>query len=130
MEKIVEIANFQQADRAEVLASVLSSEGIECYVRNEASARAFGGMIDIGARVEVLESDMARALEIIEAGGFFAQEVDTDESINGDQEEARAKRSFLNKFSLEKQMTIILVLLAGLLALILYLGKFFSAPKY
>ena len=132
MEKIVEIANFQQADRAEVLASVLRSEGIECYVRNEASARAFGGMIDIGARVEVLESDMSRALEI--AGVFFSQEVDPDESVTCDQEEAQeetsSKRSFFNKFSLEKQMTIILVLLAGLIALILYLGAFLSGPKY
>ena len=130
MEKIVEIANFRQTDRAEVLASVLRSEGIECYVRNEASARTFGGLVDIGARVEVLESDVSRALEIIEIGGFFSQETDPDESITGDQEETGAKRSFLSKFSLEKQMTVILVLLAGLIALILYLGSFLSSPKY
>ena len=130
MGKIVEIANFQQADRAEVLASVLRSEGIECYVHNEVSARTFGGLIDIGARVEVLESDVSRALEIIEIGGFFSQETDPNESLPCNQQEAEVKNSSLSKFSLEKQMTIILVLLAGLIALILYLGTFLSGPKY
>ena len=130
LEKIVEIANFRQTDRAEVLASVLRSEGIECYVRNEASARTFGGLVDIGARVEVLESDVSRALEIIEIGGFFSQEADPNEYLNCNQKEADVRNSFLSKFSLEKQMTIILVLLAGLIALIIYLGSFLSTPKY
>ena len=129
MEKIVEIANFRQTDRAEVLASVLRSEGIECYVRNEASVRTFGGLIDVGARVEVLESDVPRALEMMDIGGFLAQEVDPDESTTEDQEEAGTKRSFFSKLSLDKQMTIILVLLAGLIALILYLNAFLSAPE-
>ena len=130
MEKIVEIANFQQADRAEVLASLLRSEGIECYVRNEVSARTFGGLVDIGARVEVLESDMPRALEIVQMGGFFPQENDSDESLTGQQEEVENNTSSLRKLSLEKQMLIILLLLGAIIALIIYLGAFLSAPKF
>jgi hypothetical protein len=125
MEKIIEIANFRQADRAEVLASLLRSEGIECYVRNEVSARTFGGLVDIGARVEVLESDTSRALEIIQISGFFQPEDDPDESLP-----CQKKNAFLSKLSFEKQMIIIIVLLGGLIALLIYLGAFLSNPKY
>jgi hypothetical protein len=128
MEKIVEIANFQQADRAEVLASLLRSEGIDCYVRNEVSARTFGGLIDVGARVEVLESNAPRAREILEIGGFFLAEDDADESATAFQE--AGKSSFFNKLSLHKQMLIILLLLTVLLAIFLYLGSFLSSPKF
>jgi len=125
-DKIVEIANFRQADRAEVLASVLRAEGIECYVRNEVSTRTFGGLVDIGARVEVLESNVARALEIAEIGGFFAQEDERD--LYPGLEEERG--CFLRKFSFEKRMIIILVLLAILVTILLYLGYNLSEPKY
>ena len=127
MEKIVEIANFQQADRAEVLASLLRSEGIDCYVRNEASARTFGGLVDIGARVEILENDVLRALEIIEIGGFFLQEDDLSQDFPPLEE---GKGSFLSKFSLDKKMVIIIALLGGLIALLIYLASFLSTPKY
>ena len=125
MEKIVEIANFQQAERAEVLASLLRAEGIDCYVRNEASARTFGGLVDIGARVEVLESDVSRALEIIEIGGFFAEQDNPDETLtNGLLAEVR------NNTFLEKKMIIIIVLLVIAIALLIYFGSSLSSPKF
>ena len=127
MEKIVEIANFQQADRAEVLASLLRSEGIDCYVRNETSARTFGGLVDIGARVEILECDLPRALEILEIGRFFAQEDDLDQLLPSVEE---VEGGLKGKFSLEKKMVIFIVLLGGLIALLIYLGSFLSEPKY
>ena len=127
MEKIVEIANFRQTDRAEVLASLLRSEGIDCYVRNEASARTFGGFVDIGARVEILESDMPRALEIIEVGGFFAEDDDHAQDLPP---VGSGRGGFLSKFSLDKQMVIIIVLLGSLIALLVYLASFLSVPKY
>ena len=130
MEKIVEIANFRQTDRAEVLASLLKSEGIDCYVRNDVSIRTFGCSIDIGARVEVLESDVSRSLEIIEIGGFFSQEDDPNDSPPYHQETAERNNSFMSKFFFEKKMVIIIVLLGGLIAILVYLASFLSAPKY
>ena len=130
MEKIVEIANFQQADRAEVLASLLRSEGIDCYVRNEASARTFGGLVDIGARVEILECDLPRALEIIEIGGFFAEQENPDVFMTYDQSEEVRNNSFLSKFAFEKKMIIFIILLGVLIALLIYLGSFLSSPKF
>ena len=130
MEKIVEIANFQQADRAEVLASLLRSEGIDCYVRNEASARTFGGMVDIGARVEILECDLPRALEIIEIGGFFAEQDNTDETMMYDQTEEEHNNAIESKFAFDKKMVIFIIILGVLIAVIIYLGSLLSEPKY
>lgn len=70
MDRVVEIANFRQVYEAEILASLLRSEGIDCYVRNEVSSRVFGGYIDIGARVELLESNAPRAFEIMRDSGY------------------------------------------------------------
>jgi len=159
MEKIIEIANFRQTDRAEVLASVLRSEGIDCYVRNEVSARTFGGLVDIGARVEVLESDVPLALEIIKTGGFSendsegtegaptplprglgedylppeedAQYPPLEEAEGGQYPPSEgAGGGLFSQFSLDIKMTIFIILLAALIALIMYLGSFLSDPKY
>ena len=130
MERIVEIANFQQADRAEVLASLLRAEGIDCYVRNETSARTFGGLVDIGARVEVLESDVSRALEIIEIGGFFAVQKNADETMMYNQTEEEHNNAIESKFAFDKKMIIFIIILGILIAILIYLGSFLSSPKY
>ena len=130
MEKIIEIANFQQVERAELLASLLRSEGIDCYVRNEASTRAFGGLIDIGARVELLESDLPRALEIMNDCGYFQPEDEPAESLTCRHTGLAHRIPFPGKFSFEKQIVILIVLICGMIALLVYLGAFLSAPKY
>ena len=130
MEKIVEIANFRQAERAEVLASLLRSEGIDCYVRNDVSSRVFGGLVDIGARVELLESDMPRAVELMKIGGFLSDENDTGESLTCYQTETSQQNTVLSRFSFEKRIIIILVLLIFLIALLIYFGSSLSSPKY
>jgi len=130
MEKIVEIANFQQADRAELLASLLRSEGIDCFVRNDVSFRVFGGFIDIGARIELLESDMPHALEIMKIGGFLSPENEPNESLTCHQTETSQKDFLGSKFPFEKRIIIILLLLVGLIALLMYFGSFLSVPKY
>jgi len=123
MGKIVEIANFQQIERAEMLANLLQSEGIDCYIRNKVSSNFFGGLIDVGARIELLESNLPRALEIMEDYGYLQSE---EENLP----QSPPKEGALRKFSLEKQMIIILVLLCGLVALIVFLGSYLSDPKY
>ena len=66
MDKMVEIARFQYPAEAQTLMALLKSEEIECYLRNEYSSQMFAGYMDIGgARVEILESDVPRALEVM-----------------------------------------------------------------
>ena len=134
MEKIVEIADFRQVERAEMLANLLQSEGIDCYIRNKMSSSAFGGLIDMGARVELLESNLPRALEIMKDFGYLQSEEEPDdvqeEAFTDSRKGLERYIPFMRKLSLEKQMAVIIVLLCGLVALIVFLGFCLSDPKY
>ena len=67
MDKIVEIARFTYPADAQPLMALLRSEGIECYLRNELSSQIMAGYVDVGgARVEILESDVPRAMKIMD----------------------------------------------------------------
>ena len=71
MDKIVEIARFTYPADAQPLMALLRSEGIECYLRNELSSQIMAGYVDVGgARVEILECDVPRAMKIMEEGGY------------------------------------------------------------
>ena len=65
-DKVIEIARFEHTTEAEMLASLLKSQGIECYVRDSISSSNFFGSVDIGgAKVELLKKDARRALDIM-----------------------------------------------------------------
>ncbi len=121
MDKMVEIARFQYPMEAQPLMALLKSEGIECYLRNEYSSQVMAGYVDIGgARIEVLESEVQRALEIMKDGGYEIP----DE--NEEEEEIRvvsglgSKIPWLKRFPLEKQIIIILGAIAILLGLLIF----------
>lgn len=129
MDKIVEIANFQQPEKAELLASLLRAEGIECYVRNEISSRVLRGYADIGARVEILDKDIPSALEIMKNAGYTLP----DEEIEapGKDETGLVRHiPILRNLSLEKQLVIVIGLILGLIAVMIYLQSYFSAEKW
>jgi len=121
-ERIVEIANFRQTDKAEMLASVLRAEGIECYVRNGISSNILGdGAVDIGAKVELLESMAPRALEIMKAYDYPLP----DDILISDYGDIGSKSPipFLRRFSFEMQIVIMITLVLGLLALLVLFGN-------
>ncbi|WP_102408042.1 DUF2007 domain-containing protein [Parabacteroides bouchesdurhonensis] len=128
MDKMVEIARFAFPAEAQTLMSLLRAEGIDCYLRNEISSQVMAGYADIGgARVEILEKDLPRALEIMEEGGYASQEeIDEDEPI----EQVAGLAShipFLRKYPLEKQIIILFVIVAVFLALVIYFGSLVSS---
>jgi hypothetical protein len=125
---MVEIARFQYPADAHTLIALLKSEGIECYLRNEYSSQVMAGGVDVGgARVELLESDASRALEIMEAGGFTLPEED------GEPEELLAVAGWasrvplLRNLSPERQILALFLLLAVSLGLFIYLGATLSS---
>ena len=72
MDKMVEIARFTYPAEAQTLLALLRAEGIDCYLRNELSSQIMAGYVDVGgARVEILEKDLPRALEIMREGGYL-----------------------------------------------------------
>ncbi len=118
-EKMVEIARFARPEEADVLLALLKSEGVDCYVRNAYSNRVLGGMVDIGgARVELLESAVPRALEIMIENGYDLPKEDelTPEVRNLS---GIAKHiPFLRNFSLGQQILIMFAILAVCLGLL------------
>ena len=128
MDKMVEIARFQYPAEAQTLMALLKSEEIECYLRNEYSSQMFAGYMDIGgASVEILESDVPRALEVMKEGGY---------DIPAEDEEPEQMRAvagwarhipFLRNFTLEKQIVILLVVIAVFLALLIFFGSELSS---
>ncbi len=128
MDKMVEIARFTYPAEARTLMALLKSEGIECYLRNEFSSQLMAGYVDVGgARVEILETDVARAMEIMKEGGYELPEEDEEaEEINKVAGWTR-HIPFLRRYPLEKQIMLFFALIAVLLAIFIYLGSLMSA---
>ena len=79
-DKIVEIARFYEPEAAQMIESLLKSEGVNCYLRNEYTSRIQYPVNVGGIRIELLESEVPRAKEILEANGYeFPNEDEEDE---------------------------------------------------
>lgn len=126
MDKMVEIARFQYPSEAQTLISLLKSEGIDCYLRDEYSSQIMAGYVDIGgARVEILESDVPHALQIMKDCGYeIPDENSGSETVEAISRFGR-KVPWLNRFSLEKQILILLALIASLLGLLIFASSQF-----
>lgn len=127
MEKMVEIARFQYPAEAQTLVALLKSEGIDCYLRNEITAQLLS-YIDVGgARVEILESDVPQALEIMKAGGYEIP--DEDEGAEAIKTAGNWARHipFLRNYSLGTQIFILFTLLAICLGLLIFFGTSLSS---
>ena len=78
-DKIVEIARFYEPEAAQMIESLLKSEGVNCYLRNEYTSRIQYPANVGGIRIELLESEVPRAKEILEANGYeFPKEDEED----------------------------------------------------
>ncbi len=121
MDKMVEIARFQYPAEAQTLVSLLKAEGIDCYIRNEYSSQIMSGYVDIGgARVELLESNVPRALEIMKEGGYeIPDENEQPEQIKKIAGWVR-HIPFLKNYPLEKQILIFFILIAVGIGLLIF----------
>lgn len=125
-EKMVEVARFQYPEQAQALVTLLQSEGIDCYIRNEFSSRIMAGYVDIGgARVELLESSVAQALEIMQEHGYeLPKEDELPEQVKTLSGWTR-HIPILRHLSLEKQLFFFLLLIAILLAALVFANRAF-----
>lgn len=57
-DKIVEIARFYEPEAAQMIESLLKSEGVNCYLRNEYTSRIQYPANVGGIRIELLESEV------------------------------------------------------------------------
>lgn len=71
-DKMVELTRFTQVSEAEILANLLKSEGIDCYVRDGFMNQIYNGLDLGGVKVELLEKDLERATGIMEDFGYLS----------------------------------------------------------
>lgn len=126
-DKIVEIARFYEPEEAQILESLLKSEGIKCYLRNEYTSQVMYPANMGGIRVELLESEVPRVMEIMEANGYeFPKEDEEVEQIQAVSGWAR-HIPFLRRLPLERQIIVFFILVAVFLALVIYFGSLVSS---
>ncbi|MDR3252096.1 MAG: DUF2007 domain-containing protein [Tannerella sp.] len=127
-DRMIEIARFAQAAEAEMLTSLLISEGIDCYVRDGLSSNViYGGAIGslVEAKVELLEKDVPRALDIMREYNYA---ISNDilafmEDETRLQDAGYAEAEHLRKQKLSRTLTLILLLIIATVALLIYLNK-------
>jgi hypothetical protein len=120
-EKMVEIARFPHPTEAQTLMALLKSEDIDCYLRNEHTVLLMGAFVDVGgARVEILESNVDHALEVMQANGYAIPE---EGEIPGQMQAVGGwarQIPLLRRLPLEKQILGLFILLAICLGLFIY----------
>lgn len=126
MDKMVEIARFQNQAEAFMLRSLLESEGIECYLKDEIINQMYGGFVDFGGiKVQIMEDQVPHAMDVMQANGYELPTEDEAIAPLAPMSGFVGKIPFLRKFALEKQLLIILIVTALLLALLVYAGSIF-----
>ena len=120
-DKIVEIARFYEPEAAQMIESLLKSEGVNCYLRNEYTSRIQYPANVGGIRIELLESEVPRA-----KGYEFPKEAEEDEQLQAVSGWVRHV-PFLRHLPLEKQIIVLFILVAVFLALVIYFGSLVSS---
>ena len=124
---MVEIARFQYVEQAQGLVSLLQANGVVCDVINEYTTQVMGFTDMGGIRVELLESDVEQAMQIMEANGYEIPS--EDEEAEQIQVVAGWARHipFLRNYTLEKQIVILFVIIAVFLVLLIFFGSQISS---
>ena len=87
-EKLVTLAILTYS-KAQILKNVLENEGIEAYIHN---VNLIQPVVSSGVRIRIKESDLPRALNIIETSAWLAEDI-VKENLN--EEETKKKNNFI-----------------------------------
>lgn len=125
MDKIIEITRYLEPGEADTLSSLLEAEGIPFFLKDEISSQMLGYANIGGIKLEVMEKDVPRVMEIMKEGGYPVE-------TGGEPAQLKTISSFaeriplIKNLSLEKQIVILFVVTAVLLALLIYAGSILS----
>jgi len=136
-DKMVELTRFVKVSEAELLASLLRSEGVDCYVRDGYMNQIYDGLDLGGVKVELLQKDMKRAMEIMSDHGYTSSNDNSEIDIVGElddsddldhaeiSEEEMAKY-MQKKAKMSRNLTIIMVLIIFLTVILILLNKYYK----
>ena len=74
MEKLVNIRTFSQSADFEMVKTYLESMGIECFGRDEITNRAYLANVNVGVKLDVLESQAEEAIKLLIEAGYLKPE--------------------------------------------------------
>ena len=146
---MVELTRFTKVSEAEILANLLQSEGIDCYVRDGSMNQIYNGLDLGGVKVELLDKDLERAMEIMKAYGYTSSDDnadtqkpeesadagnpevttgldDSDNLFVSDVSEDEAAEYERKNAKLSGFMTIIIILIITVLVILILLNKFYN----
>ena len=147
-DKMVELTRFTLVSEAEVLANLLKSEGVDCYVRDCFINQIYSGVDFGGVKVELLEKDLPQAKEIMKAYGYLPSEGEGGElkiengelrigesgeveengetgEMGEEPEKTRAEYE-KNKINLARTMTIFSVIVLLLVGILILLNRYYN----
>jgi len=113
-----------------MLANLLKSEGVDCYVRDCFINQIYSGVDFGGVKLELLEKDLQRAKEIMKAfhSPFEGGQGDVIEGSPEDVFDENQEEDFetQNKSKLSRTMTIYLIIILSLVGIIILLNKYYN----
>jgi len=113
---MVVLARFHHGSEAEMLANLLKSEGIDCYVRDGYIHQIYGDIDLGGVKVELLEKDLPRATEIMKEFGYLNN--GEAEEYHADYEQKKEKKA--------RTMTIITLIIILLVGSMILINKYYN----
>jgi len=141
---MVVLARFNHGSEAEMLANLLKSEGIDCYVRDGYIHQIYGDIDLGGVKVELLEKDLPRATEIMKDFGYLnngesgktseVEEAEETEDIDEDEETEEAIKALeeyradyeRKKEKLSRTMTILTIIIILLVGCMILVNKYYN----
>ena len=123
LDNFVTIKTFTYASEAFVLRGRLESEGIECFVQDELTAQVnpFYSNAIGGIKLQVRESDLQKAIEILKEEGYINDQPPPLSPLYQKLESATSGVPLIKNLPLDARLYIVVILIIASAILLLYL---------
>jgi hypothetical protein len=121
MDNFVTIKTFTYATEVAVIRGRLESEGIECFAQDELTVQAnpFYSNAIGGVKLQVKQSDLRKAIEILEEGGYLKEADFLPTPLYTFLDQATAGLPYMRDLRLEFRLLIIAGIIVSLIMLFL-----------
>jgi len=122
-DNLITVMTFSYPHELAIIRARLESEGIECFVQDELTTQInpFYSNAIGGVKLQVKESDVPIAIEILKDGGFFIEDNSPESKFVTNLDKYTSRLPFLKRVRLEIRLIVIFVILTGLIATIVFL---------
>jgi hypothetical protein len=122
LDKFVTIKTFTYSTEVAIIRGRLESEGIECAVQDELTVQAnpFYSNAIGGVKLQVRQSDVQKAIEILEEGGYLKEADFLPTPLYTTLDNATFKIPFLRNMRLEFRLMVIVAVVVSVGILLLW----------